>query len=157
MAEKFTFFWNGPYSQWHPSVFMVNEMTFSHAEQFMMYSKAALFHDKDIARKIMESNNPKKQKALGREVKSFDKDAWDVIAWSIVKQGSLAKFSQNLDLLELLAATVGTTLVEASPYDDIWGIGLGEWDPRCLNRSTWKGTNWLGEILTEVRIELCGG
>lgn len=156
MSEEFTFFWNGPYSQWHPSVFMVNEMTFSHAEQFMMYSKAALFQDKVTARKIMKEDNPRKQKALGREVKSFDKDAWSVMARPIVKQGNLAKFSQNPNLLELLAATAGTTLVEASPYDDIWGIGLGERDPRCLDRTTWKGTNWLGEILTEVRIELCG-
>ena len=157
MTEQFTFFWNGPFSQWHTSPFIIEGKTYMTAEQYMMYCKAMFFDDVDVALQIMETENPREQKALGRKVSSFDADSWSNVAQAIVKEGTRAKFSQNPDLLEKLVATVGTTLVEASPYDKIWGIGLRETDLKCLDRSTWRGTNWLGEILTEVRIELCGG
>ena len=163
MKEQFTFFWNGPFSQWYPSPFEVDGRMFINAEQFMMYSKAMLFKDEDIAYKIMKSTNPKEQKALGRKVKNFNIETWSgpalgrrPRAWSIVRKGSWNKFSQNPDLLEILADTAGTTLVEASPYDKIWGIGLSEWDSARLTRENWLGTNWLGEILTNVRLDLCG-
>ncbi len=151
MIEQFTFFWNGPFSQWHPSVFKMNMMTFSCAEQWMMYHKAIMFEDHDIAAKIMATDNPKEQKALGRMVSNFEPDQWDEVARDIVFQGNIHKFTQNDQLEEVLLKTKGTTLVEASPYDKIWGIGLKESDPRALNRETWQGTNWLGEVLTEVR------
>ena len=166
-SEQFTFFWNGPFSQWYPSPFEIDGRMFINAEQFMMYSKALLFKDEDIACKIMKSINPKEQKALGRKVKNFNIETWSApvathigvklpIAWSVVSKGSWNKFSQNPDLLEMLADTAGTTLVEASPYDKIWGIGLSEWDSARLTRKNWLGTNWLGEILTNVRLDLCG-
>ena len=162
MTEQFTFFWNGPFSQWHPSVFTVNGLTeqfnqpadkmkFTHAEQFMMYSKAMFFDDEVTATKIMKTNKPSEQKVYGRLVTPFDKIAWETVARTFVKIGSIAKFSQNPNLMKKLLATTGTTLVEASPYDKIWGIGLRAKDPRALNRETWLGTNWLGEVLTEVR------
>ena len=69
-------------------------------------------------------------------------------------QGNYAKFTQNPDLLKTLIDTIGTTLVEASPYDKVWGIGLAEDDPKALNRETWEGTNWLGEVLTDLRTYL---
>jgi hypothetical protein len=173
MKEKFTFFWDGPFSQWYPSPFEVDGRQFINAEQFMMYSKAMMFKDEEAASKIMKSDSPREQKALGRKVKNFNIEVWSGAsepfdgrlvwgrersprAWSIVRKGSWNKFSQNPGLLEVLAATAGTTLVEASPYDKIWGIGLSEWDDRKFFRENWQGTNWLGEILTNVRFDLCG-
>jgi ribA/ribD-fused uncharacterized protein len=164
-VEKFTYFWNkrSPYSQWYPSRFsalvLVNpEMTanvnFNRAEKFMMYKKAILFGDFKTAIQILETDDPAKQKALGREVKNFDQTKWDMEARDIVYCGNLYKFSQNSKLKQLLIATAGTTLVEASPFDTIWGIGLRESDPRAHNRDTWLGTNWLGQVLTNVREEL---
>ena len=163
MNEQFTFFYNGPFSQWYPSPFVIDERKFVNAEQFMMYSKAVLFKDVDAAYRIMESNNPAEQKALGRQIKNFDVETWNGAvgpmlpkAWTVVKKGSLNKFSQNPELLKVLADTVGTTLVEASFYDKIWGIGLSEDDSARYKRKNWLGTNWLGRILTDIRFELCG-
>ena len=156
MTEQFTFFWNGPFSQWHASEFKIDGIKYVTAEQFMMHQKAVLFGDGDIAIMILATKKPREQKALGREVRNFDVTVWNERVKEIVKEGNLAKFSQNPDLLAELLETKGTTLVEASPHDTIWGIGLGEWDDDIHDRSKWKGTNWLGEVLTEVRIELCG-
>lgn len=151
MTERFTFFWNGPFSQWHLSDFTVNDITFNCAEQYMMYEKAMLFEDYDTAVKILETDDPWEQKALGRIVSNFDPNQWNKVARDIVFAGNVAKFTQNDQLKEVLLETKGTILVEASPHDKIWGIGLRAKDPRALNRETWRGTNWLGEVLTEVR------
>lgn len=152
--EKFTFFWSGPFSQWHPSKFEIDGVEFSTAEQYMMYKKALLFHDYKIAGAIMRTDNPKQQKALGREVRGFKSDKWEKYAKQFVYEGNYAKFTQNVDLLKLLLETEGTTLVEASPFDKIWGIGLAEDNPKAQSRDTWEGKNWLGEVLTDVRDEI---
>jgi ribA/ribD-fused uncharacterized protein len=99
----------------------------------------------------MSTTDPREQKKIGREVKNFDKKKWDQKVKDIVFRGNMAKFTQNEDLKKKLLATAGTTLVEASPHDKIWGIGLAETDPKAQKRETWLGTNWLGEVLTEVR------
>ena len=151
LPEKFTLFWAGPFSQWHPCQFSVAGMAFNCAEQFMMYSKAILFHDMETAEQILATDSPKEQKALGRRIKNFDAQAWLLFREGIVYTGSYAKFTQNPDLEEILLATQGTTLVEASPYDQVWGIGLGEDNPKANNRATWDGLNLLGETLTRVR------
>jgi hypothetical protein len=150
-SEKFTFFWSGPFSQWHPCVFVVEGITFNCAEQFMMYSKAVLFGDMEAAESILASASPRDQKALGRTVAGFDDTRWKLFREGVVYTGSYAKFSQNDELKTLLLETAGTTLVEASPKDRIWGIGLGEEDPRARDRTQWQGLNLLGEILTRVR------
>lgn len=152
--ERFTFFWQGMFSNWYSRRFEVDSVVYSQGEQWMMAGKARLFGDAEAERRIMASSNPKEQKAIGRGVVPFDEDVWNANAKEIVKQGRLAQFSQHPDMLEALLATEGTTLVEASPYDKIWGIGLSANDPRARSRSTWKGLNWLGEVLTEVREEL---
>ena len=121
------------------------------AEQYMMASKARTFFDGDSIGKILASDNPKEQKALGRKVKDFDPDEWNRVAKKFVFIGNYAKFTQDEDLKKILLATMGTTLVEASPFDKIWGIGMKEDDPLALDRKTWNGTNWLGEVLTQVR------
>lgn len=154
ISEKFTFFWNGPFSQWHSSPFTFEKMRFNRAEQFMMFCKAMYFEDRDTARAIMKSNNPKEQKTLGRGVKNFNIEAWANVAKDIVYAGSYLKYSQNINLKDLLLETNGSTLVEASPYDKIWGIGLAEDNPNAADRSKWQGKNWLGEVLTQTRHDL---
>jgi len=151
--EKFTFFWKTEdiYSQWHPSVFWINGIEYNCAEQYMMYQKALYFGDEDTAAKIMLTSDPKEQKALGREVKNFKAEQWDKICKKVVYRGNYAKFKQNKKLYESLLSTHGTTLVEASPFDKIWGIGLRESDHRAKSRETWEGKNYLGEILTQLR------
>lgn len=149
--EAFTFFSRDEFSQWHLQDFTVDGIVYNCAEQFMMAQKARLFGDKETEAKIMASTSPKEQKALGRLVANFDPEIWNANAKAIVFRGNYAKFTQNPDLLAKLAATDGTTLVEASPWDKIWGIGLDADDPRASDRSTWLGTNWLGETITDVR------
>lgn len=156
-TEQFEFFWNGPFSQWHPSKFTFNNMTFNRAEQFMMFGKAVFFDDYETAKAVMKSDNPKEQKALGRKTNNFNIDKWANVAKDIVYVGNYSKFTQDEDLKSVLMATIGTTLVEASPYDKIWGIGLAEDNPLALNRSTWQGKNWLGETITKVREDLISG
>jgi len=154
MNEKFTFFWSGPFSQWYHSPFESGGVTFQNAEMYMMYYKAIRFNDKETAEQILVAPTPKEVKALGRKVANFDKSAWDDIAPLIVYEGNKLKFQTHSDIRKLLLDTIGTTLVEASPFDTIWGIGLSEDNPNALQRETWRGTNWLGEILTLVREDL---
>lgn len=154
MAEKFTFFYGGPGSQWAAGDFKVEGVVYNCAEQYMMAQKAILFNDPDALEIIMGTNNPKIQKATGRTVKNFNKPKWDANRKLYVYRANLAKFTQILEYREWLLSTDGTTLVEASPWDSIWGIGLDSTDPRAQNRSTWLGTNDLGEIETQVREDI---
>lgn len=151
--ERFTFFWRGPFSQWHPSRFVIDGVTYTHAEQYMMAEKARLFGDRETLAMIMKASNPKEQKALGKKVRGFVEEMWQQEVRPILFRGNRAKFSQNERLMELLLETEGTTLVEASPYDQIYGIGLAENDPRAKSRATWRGQNVLGDVLTKLRDE----
>jgi len=152
--EQFTFFWKGPFSQWFPSKFHWNELDWTCAEQYMMAMKAYLFQDEETFNKIRKTTDPREHKKLGRQVKKFDLNKWNENAKDIVYIGNYQKFIQNHDLKMKLLNTKGTTLVEASPYDKIWGIGLSQHDARCMLRKQWLGTNWLGEILTKVRNDI---
>ncbi len=152
----YTFFFAeaSPFSQWHRCVFRAGELTFTCAEQYMMHGKAILFGDPDVAAEILAADHPKKHKALGRKVKNFDDKRWKENREAIVLAGNRLKFTQNAELKATLLATRGTTLVEASPYDRIWGIGLSAKDPRAQDAATWRGQNLLGKILTKLRDEL---
>lgn len=152
--DNYVFFWGGIYSQWFKASFTVQGTVYNCAEQYMMHQKALLFGDYEIAKQIMATKNPKTQKALGRQVRGFDPAVWNARAKFFVKKGNEAKFTQNEDLLRELVATGDKTLVEASPYDRIWGIGLNKYDALRTPVENWKGTNWLGEVLTELRDEL---
>lgn len=154
---KYTFFYKtrSPFSNWHPSIFEdENGIEYNCSEQYMMYQKALLFGDKDILAEILDTPDPREQKALGRKIKGFDSKIWEANAKRIVYEGCKLKFEQNPHLLNKLLDTEGTLLVEASPYDKIWGIGLGEDDPRIQDPKNWQGTNWLGEVLTDLRENL---
>ena len=121
-----------------------------------MHGKALLFGDNEVAALIMASRSPREMKALGRMVRGFDNDVWNRHRVEIVYRNNVAKFTQNKLVCEALLKTTGD-LVEASPYDRIWGIGLKEEDARRMNRKKWPGINLLGRILTRVRDEIQQG
>jgi len=143
--ERFSFFWRSesPFSQWHPCSFGIDGQRYNCAEQYMMVQKAIVFEDWEITSQIRKASSPFEQKKLGRKVKGFDRNMWESVCKKIVYEANYTKFTQNLSLKEALLATAGTTVVEASPDDKIWGIGLAEDYPDARNRSTWRGTNWL--------------
>jgi len=152
----YTFFFGpeSPFSQWHPATFVLDGVLFHCAEQAMMHGKALLFGDAEVAAELLETASPRQQKALGRKVRHFSDGPWKEHRERIVHAANVAKFGQNRPLRELLLATAGTDLVEASPYDRIWGIGLAATDPRATDPTQWRGQNLLGKILTQVRGEL---
>jgi ribA/ribD-fused uncharacterized protein len=152
--EDFVFFWGGTFSQWAPSNFVIDGIKYVTAEQYMMAKKALVFKDQEAYDQIMASKHPREQKAIGRRVKNFNADVWSVISREVVYQANYAKFTQNPEMREELMATGGLEIVEASPEDKIWGIGLHETDPRAWDKSTWEGTNWLGEAIMKVREQL---
>ncbi|WP_437222609.1 NADAR family protein [Planctomicrobium sp. SH661] len=142
------------FSQWYPSPFEIGEILYPTAEHWMMASKARLFDDTDTANRIVESSDPKIAKELGRTVSNFQQLVWQENARDLVMTGNLAKFSQNNDLGQFLVNTGETILVEASPNDRIWGIGLKAEDERSMDPETWLGENWLGFALMNVRDEM---
>ena len=154
--EKYTLFYgiSSPFSQFHPSPFVLKGKSFKCAEQYYAYKKARVFGDHVIAKKIMSSKSPRKMKMLGRKVSGFDEGKWRKRCRHVVRKASIAKYTQNDKLRRKLFQTAGTVLVEASPWDRIWGIGLSKTDHRSLNKKLWRGNNWLGYILTEVRDKL---
>jgi ribA/ribD-fused uncharacterized protein len=158
LVETYYYFWETkhPFSQWHKCVFEVDTITFTSAEQYMMYSKAILFGDIESGNKILGTSNVREQKQLGRQVKNFNKEIWDLNAASIVYKGNKEKFIQNKEFLDLLLSTRGQTIVEASPDDKIWGIGLTKDQDESKSIFTWNGLNWLGIVLTELREEFLG-
>lgn len=148
---EYQFFYGGICSQWFACEFEVDGVIYNCAEQYMMACKARLFNDSESLKKIMEAHHPRDQKALGRKVKNFSKSAWDRVARDFVYEANYAKFTQNEGLKKELLSTGDALLVEASPTDTIWGIGLSCYDKNRLDPNKWKGTNWLGEVITKVR------
>lgn len=158
-TDKYVFFWKSKLAQWNMQSFVdVNDIEYCCAEQYMMAEKARLFGDSETCQKIMSSKNPKDIQNFGRLVKNFNQGVWDAHKQIIVYQCNILKFSQNQDLLDLLLSTAGKTLVEASPIDRIWGIGLSEDEPDDIlnNPENWKGQNLLGYTLTMVRQKYFG-
>lgn len=155
VTDEFVFFYsNTPYSNFYPSKFIVDDIEFNCGEQWIMYQKAVLFNDLIIANKILKTNEPKKIKSLGRQVANFNEKIWNIHREQKTFTGLLEKFKQNEHLSKVLIDTGNRELVEASPTDRIWGIGLAESDPRIFNKSEWLGRNILGEILMKVRSQL---
>ncbi|MCU7617511.1 NADAR family protein [Chryseobacterium sp. PBS4-4] len=157
---EFLFFWGHTvkeevtkacFSQWFPAEFEEEGRIYKTAEHYMMAGKAKLFNDHETLEEVLKSETPSQAKSLGRKVKNFNPKIWDEHKYEIVKEGNCLKFSQNDKLKEFLLSTNTKTLVEASPYDTIWGIGMLETYPKAVNPSLWNGENLLGFALMEVR------
>ncbi|MFA1551041.1 NADAR family protein [Actinomadura chokoriensis] len=157
---KFLFFWGhqtpgrGYLSQWWPSPFTVDGISYATAEHYMMAGKARLFGDEETAAAVIAAPHPRRAKDLGRRVRDFDERTWQDNRVAIVTRGNEAKFGQNEDLREYLLGTGDRILVEASPVDRVWGIGLAADDPRAEQASTWQGQNLLGFALMTTRATL---
>lgn len=149
---KYKFFWNGIFSNWYQSFFKVDGVEYNCGEQYMMYQKALTFEDVDMSKRILKEYSPKKQKQLGRKIKGFDSVEWNLVKFKLVKKGLYEKFNQNIELKKQLLKYKGFEFVEALPYDRIWGIGFEDYEA-IENINDW-GENLLGEILTELSLEL---
>lgn len=148
------YFWGHICSQWFPAEFVIDDVWYNCTEQYMMAEKARCFEDWVAEKLIMHSKSPKRQKALGRKVKNFDSTKWNEISRLVVYRANLAKFTQNFKFLEFLLSTGDKEIVEASPDDVIWGIGLAPNDPDVEDRSKWRGKNWLGIACMQVRSDI---
>ena len=162
---KYLFFWGHRqrpegqlsaccFSQWYPAPFVVNGDRYPTAEHYMMAEKAKLFEDAEMRQEILVAKSPGKAKALGRRVRRFEETLWVENRFGIVVDANFAKFGQNVALHSFLLNTGDKVLVEASPHDRIWGIGLGAEDPRACHPHQWLGLNLLGFALMEVRERL---
>lgn len=159
---KYLFFWGHQprgdgqigkqcFSQWWSSSFELDGVIYPTAEHYMMAEKARLFEDNASYQQILAAPHPGAAKSIGREVKDFDEKIWEAQRFDIVVRGNKAKFEQNEVLRRFLLNTKSRVLVEASPVDRIWGIGLAEDDPRVNNPEKWRGLNLLGFALMKVR------
>lgn len=142
------------YSNWNKAGFTVKDIRFANGEQYMMYCKAKFFKDEATAALILAEPDPKKVKVLGYAVKPYIDAEWAANRLRFVRRGLLEKARQNPHIAEQLLATGARTLVEAAPPDRIWGIGLGENDPRALDPTQWRGQNLLGQAWMWVREQL---
>lgn len=152
MNNQYYFFWKNKLSNWTPSEFIVNNITYNCGEQYMMHQKALYFNDLETASEIMNETNPKIIKDLGRKVKNYNDSKWNAARYDIVKAGLYQRFHQNTELKEFLTSKKNYILVEASPFDRIWGIGYDA-EHAIENINNW-GENLLGKILTELANEL---
>ena len=158
---KFTFFWGHQpskrgvtascFSQWYDAPFVVDGQRYPTAEHFMMAEKASLFGDQATKAQVLLARNPGAAKALGRQVVGFDEAVWAQHRFAIVVRANEAKFTQNAELLQFLKQTNDRILVEASPVDSVWGIGLAQDDDKVRNPNQWQGLNLLGFALMQVR------
>lgn len=158
--HEYLYFWGhqgskkGCLSQWFESEFVINGVTYKTAEHWMMAQKAKLFGDTMLANQIVHCCHPRDAKQLGRSVRKFDNDIWDKHKFAYVIEGNIAKFQQNPAIKKFLLSTGNKVLVESSPVDFIWGVGLHATNPAINDPKKWKGENLLGFALMEVREHL---
>jgi ribA/ribD-fused uncharacterized protein len=166
-AVTFLFFWGHTQkhagvvdasclSQWFPRGFEEGGDRYATAEHFMMAEKARLFGDRAALAAILAAATPAEAKALGRTVRGYDDAAWERARSESVVRGNVAKFGQNEDLGAFLRGTAERILVEASPRDRVWGIGMGASNPDARDPTRWRGRNLLGFALVEARERLAG-
>ncbi|WP_245428348.1 NADAR family protein [Kumtagia ephedrae] len=164
-SPRFLFFWGHQpskdgkpnascFSQWWPAQFEVDGVRYPTAEHWMMAGKARLFGDAETTARIIAADSPKEAKQFGRLVRGFDERRWDEEKLGIVVEGSVHKFGQNEPLKDFLLSTGDVVLVEASPVDRVWGIGLAVDDEGALDPRQWRGDNLLGFALMEARDRL---
>jgi ribA/ribD-fused uncharacterized protein len=144
-------------SQWWPAPFTVDGVTYATAEHWMMAGKARLFGDAEAERRVLAAGHPAEAKKAGRLVRGFDEETWARERYGIVVEGSVHKFAAHPELREFLLNTGEKVLVEASPVDRVWGIGLAADDEAATDPERWKGPNLLGFALMEARERLRAG
>ncbi|MEE4542309.1 NADAR family protein [Streptomyces sp. V4-01] len=147
----------GCLSQWWPAPFTVGGATYATAEHWMMAGKARLFSDGDAERRALAAAHPQQAKNAGRSVRGFDDETWRRERFALVVEGSAHKFAAHPELRDYLLGTGRRVLVEASPLDRVWGIGLAADDDRAADPATWRGLNLLGFALMEARSLLAAG
>jgi ribA/ribD-fused uncharacterized protein len=164
-AVKWLMFWGhrapvgggvgaGCLSQWWPARFTVDGVAYPSAEHWMMAGKARLFGDEEMAGRILAVRSPAEAKKLGRLVSGFDESAWAARRWEFVVAGNVAKFGQDAALRDFLLGTGSRVLVEASPRDRLWGIGMAASNEHATDPAHWRGLNLLGFALMEARARL---
>ena len=141
-------------SQWWPSPFVVDGVTYATAEHWMMAEKARLFGDAEAEKRALAAGHPSQAKKAGRLVRGFDEAVWERERFRIVVEGSVHKFSSDPELGAFLLGTGERVLVEASPVDRVWGIGLAADDEAATDPQRWRGPNLLGFALMEARARL---
>jgi ribA/ribD-fused uncharacterized protein len=159
MTQKFVFFWesDSPFSNWYPQSFIHDGVEYNCSEQYMMVKKAEIFNDTEVAQLIMEQKSPRQQKFLGRQVRGFDSTVWMEQCEEIMIPALVSKFTQDDFSLKCLLDTGDATIVEASPYDKVWGIGMDKNDPRAIYPDKWDGLNLLGNVLMKTRAIIVNG
>ncbi|HYV92554.1 MAG TPA: NADAR family protein [Chitinophagales bacterium] len=153
MKEEFIFYF-GPdsvFSHWYKCNFAIDGKNYCCVEQYIMYKKAILFNDLEIANKILHSSDPQRHRYLGKQVAGFIKSVWQNECKQYAYEANYAKFTESEKLMKALVDTKEKSLAEASPYDRNWGIGLSVANPRNQDRKNWRGKNWCGEVLELVR------
>jgi ribA/ribD-fused uncharacterized protein len=167
-ALEFLFFWGHTprspgavdascLSQWYPAEFVVDGVRYATAEHFMMAAKARLFDDEVAVARVLAAPSPAEAKQVGREVQGYDDARWSAARAEAVVRGNVAKFSQHPALRAFLLGTGARVLVEASPRDRVWGIGMGASNPAATDPARWNGQNLLGFALMEARARLAAG
>jgi len=162
VTDTHVFFWGDEFSNWYDCQFKYKGLTFFNSEQAFMWEKAMYFNDNEIAELILKTPNPRENKKLGRKVRNFNAEVWAVVSYPIMVAVNMAKYTQGIKSNDIryihsrrarkaLLETGDKIIVEASPYDKIWGIGIGLDNDDCLDESKWLGLNLLGKALMEVR------
>lgn len=156
ITDKYVFFWGNQstFSNWYLESFQHAGVWYNCSEQFMMQQKALLFKDYEQAEIIMRSPSPRDQKALGRGVYGFDRETWMRECIDIMVPGLVSKFTQSPKALQEIINSGDRIIVEASPTDRIWGIGMKQNDEGVEDQSNWKGLNLLGTCLMKSRIQV---
>lgn len=153
-TSDYIYFWGSFLSNFFETEIIYKGLKAYSSEQIFMAEKALCFNDQESYQKILQEKDPAKCKKLGKKVKGFKEDKWNEVKFQIMVMALTLKFSQNLELKKKLLATGNKTLVEGSPYDRVWGVGLKWDDPLILNSNNWKGENLLGKALMQVRESL---
>lgn len=112
------------------------------------------FGDYETADKILQTTEAEDAKKLGRKVKGFKDEVWDIYKYHYMYLAVYAKFAQNNDLYKVLELYKDKQFVEGNPFDKVWSIGLDWRDERIGNPDEWQGQNLLGQVLDEVRNKL---
>lgn len=156
-TDSHIYFWGSFLSNWYrcPIDFSLTPdgvpMKFHCTEQIYMALKALTFNDFGTLSQIMDCKDAKESKVLGRQVIGFSEEHWNRVSYNAMFRACRAKFSQNLDLFERLLLTQNKVLVEGSPFDKIWGVGIAWDDPLIEDQNNWNGENRLGNVLMAVR------